>query len=211
MAFININALTVFKFETGIAFTYTLVVFLDTVTMFTTIDTLTDIDFIAFVNSVTRETSFAFTGEAAFVVDAVCLGVAVVRIFGTFVNVITLSAIVNISESSGALTCVTANCVGTCCKRIALVSSLVTFVNGDTFSFLQFKTSVANACWSIILFYAGTASATVVVLAVIDVIAVNSITREASLTFACKTATGVSAIGILVTVMCITSAHTSTT
>ena len=74
LTFIDIDALTVFQFETVIAFTDTI----DTAAMLTAINTLAFVIFLAFVYAVTGEARFTFTCETAFVIDAVGLLVAVV-------------------------------------------------------------------------------------------------------------------------------------
>ena len=126
---------------------------------------------------------------------------AVVGLFNTFIDVITLSAIVYISEPSWTLACVTTNSIGTCCTSVTLVSSLVTFVNINTFSIFEFKSSVTNACWGIIFFDASSAATAVMIFTVVDIVTVDTISREPGLTFTCETTNGVGAVGILVTVV----------
>ena len=87
--FINIDAFAVLKSESIVAFTDALAIFVDTFTMLTTINALADIINIAFGNSITGETRFTLAIEAAQCIDAVCILMAVMRVFQTFVDIFT--------------------------------------------------------------------------------------------------------------------------
>lgn len=183
LTFININALTVFKFESLVTFANPFTVFLDTVAMDTTINTLADVNFIAFVDAIAGEASFTFTSKTTFVINAVCILVAVVFLFGTFVYVITVSAIIDISESRWTLTCEASVIINACCTSITIMSSFVTFVNILTFSIFKFETSIAFAYRGVIFFNTSATISTVNIFAVIDIVTVDTVTRETRLAF----------------------------
>jgi len=85
-AFVDVNTFTVDFGETVGTDTDWFTIFHDAVCIVTAINV--GACWIAFVNSITMETSFALAVEAAYGVDAICIDVAVVQIFSTFVNVL---------------------------------------------------------------------------------------------------------------------------